>query len=1110
MNAKQADAAKPGWGRGAKAALGLGLFAVAAAGALVLGRTQVAEWTIAYLLRANGITDARFRVEALGPTAIRIEPFDIGREVKIKRIVATWSWPGVLGRKIDTVNIEGFALDASNPDGGTLKTIRDRFGGPGGGAIALPRVVVRNGSLTGTRPPLSFAAAFDATMAPDGSATVRFRDAHIGSKIGDHAPGLENGQGKITVTTGAKSATLTLDESRIADTAKMPWFKPLVTGATANYADGRATFTVEATTAAGAAIVVSGAHDVGKGEGGANLLIPGFRFDDAVRPSDIAPALGDALSAKGGVFADLRARWSGTGLAAEGTVDLDDVSLDAGTAKIEGLTAQAKISGQGRTAAVTIEPLRFRIQAGDSGIALSGAAIAATYDLAANRTAFKVRDAKIVDIGTREQFRPSVVTAEGSVQGTEVTVKTTVRLAAHPTVGVAADGAFDTAKNTGRARIATEGFAFKAGGLAPADLSPLLASISKASGTVVADADLTWQAGRIGGGARIDLDGVSFDAEGARVRGMTAAARIDSIDPPTGSAQIVRAGIGYGGHDVRIEAANARLAPEDGGSVLTLEDALVADAAKAPRLAPIRLSGRAIKRAAAVRFDAKAAAGGVIVTVQGEHALDTGAGRAALDLSPVTFAPQGVQLTDIAPALAAITDVSGTLAGKAGVAWKENRLSGTGTITARRFALKAGGIALDGMDADLALESIAPTKVRLSIPETWLTMEGERVRIGDVAAEAIYDPVAMTPPFLARLKDATVGDGRSPARVQALRLTGSATFDKEAVHFEGRADGTTGGRLTARGEHRLGGAGRADLRLEKIVFGPTLQPGALAPALKIVEPASGAVSGTGAVVWGTSGANGNVAVTFDDLSITHETTTIEGIAGTLRLDSLRPLSGPLQTLSAKRIGAAALLTDPSVKFSIEPAGSLARLRVEKAEAGLFGGRAFAENFIVDPAATAHRISLRLDEVDLESLFLYLEVEGLSGTGRIAGTVPVVIAGDTAAIDKAKLAATTEGVLQFRNMPARGVMAAGGDHLELVGRVLDDLRYDKLSLAIDKAAGGDAMIDLAVRGFNPLVMEGHPFAINLSLNGNVDKFLAQVLAAHGMSNKAIRATVDGVR
>lgn len=289
-----------------------------------------------------------------------------------------------------------------------------------------------------------------------------------------------------------------------------------------------------------------------------------------------------------------------------------------------------------------------------------------------------------------------------------------------------------------------------------------------------------------------------------------------------------------------------------------------------------------------------------------------------------------------------------------------------------------------------------------------------------------------------------------------------------------------------------------------------MQPGALASALKIVEPASGTVSGTGAAAWESGRANGKVAVTFDDLSLTHETTTIEGIAGTLRLDSLRPLLGPSQTLSAKRIGAAALLTSPSVKFSIEPAGSLARLRVAKAEAGLFGGRAFAENFIVDPAATAHRISLRLDGVDLDSLFQYLEVEGLSGTGRIAGTVPVVVEGDTAAIDKAKLAATTDGVLRFRNMPARGVMAAGGDHLELVGRVLDDLRYDKLSLAVDKAAGGEAKIDLSVRGFNPLVMEGHPFAINLSLNGNVDKFLAQVLAAHGLSNKAIRATVDGMR
>ena len=1111
MNAKQAVAAKPGKRWVAKAALGLALVIAVAAGAAIVGRAQIAEWGIAYALRANGFPGARFRVAALEPTSIRIEPFDLGGEIKIKRLAAAWSWPDVLGRKIDAVDIDGFALDVSNPDAGVLKTLRDRFGGPGGGAVALPRIVVRGGSVTGAHPPLAFAAAFDATMAPDGSAAVRFRDARVGSKVGDHAPGLENGQGSIAVAPGAKSATLSLDDGRIADTAKIPWFKPLAAGATAAYADGRATFSAEATAAAGAAIVVSGEHDVGKGEGNAKLLIPGFRFDDAVRPSDIAPGLGETLSAQGGVSADVRVRWSGTDLAADGAVDLDGVSLDAGTFKVDGLTASAKLSGQGRTATAVIDPARVRIHAGDLGMEITGAKVAATYDRVANRTDFTVKEANIADIGARPLFRPSTVTGEGGIQGSEVTAKATVRLVSHPTAGVRIDGTFDMANNAGRAKLATDGFVFKSGALAPSDISSLLAAVANASGAVVADGDLTWRAGKVGGGVRVDFDGFSFDAEGARIRDTIASIRIDSIAPPTANVQIVRAGIGYGEHAVRIEAAEARVSPRADGLSVVLEESIVADAAKTPRLAPVRLSGTAIKRGDAVTFDAKAVtSGNATITAQGEHALDTNAGRAALGLAPIAFAPGKLQPKDIAPALAAASDVAGTLAGKADVAWKDNRLSGAGAMTARGATLKAGALALAGMDADVIIDSIAPTRVRLAIPEAWATIDGERIRVGDLTAEAIHDPAAMDPPFLVRLKDATVADGRAPARVQAVRLAGSATLDRDTVHFEGKAAGTAGGRLAARGEYRLDGSGKADLRLEKIVFGPALQPGALAPALKIVEPASGGVSGTGAVAWGPGGANGNAAVTFDNLSVTHETTTIEGIAGTLRLDGLRPLSGPPQTLSAKRIGAAEVLTDPTIRFSVEPSGALARIRVEKAEAGLFDGRAFAENFILDPQAKTHRLSLRLDGVNLERLFRFLEIEGLSGTGRIAGTVPVVVAGATAAIDKAKLAATTEGVLRFRNMPARGVMAAGGDHLELVGRVLDDLRYDRLSLAVDKAAGGEARIELSVRGANPLVLEGHPFAINLSLNGNVDKFLAHVLAAHDLSNKAIRATVDGMR
>jgi hypothetical protein len=70
------------------------------------------------------------------------------------------------------------------------------------------------------------------------------------------------------------------------------------------------------------------------------------------------------------------------------------------------------------------------------------------------------------------------------------------------------------------------------------------------------------------------------------------------------------------------------------------------------------------------------------------------------------------------------------------------------------------------------------------------------------------------------------------------------------------------------------------------------------------------------------------------------------------------------------------------------------------------------------------------------------------------------------------------------------------------QALEDFRYERLSLDIDKAVGGEAALKLSTLGHNPAVLDGHPFAINVTLTGNADRLLAAVLEAYSVSSRVL--------
>lgn len=178
----------------------------------------------------------------------------------------------------------------------------------------------------------------------------------------------------------------------------------------------------------------------------------------------------------------------------------------------------------------------------------------------------------------------------------------------------------------------------------------------------------------------------------------------------------------------------------------------------------------------------------------------------------------------------------------------------------------------------------------------------------------------------------------------------------------------------------------------------------------------------------------------------------------------------------------------------------------KLNAGLFGGQARARP---DSFAIARRpLTVHLEATDLELAEL-LEVypaEGLSGSGRLDGDLPLRFEDDGLHIDQGRLAARPPGgVLHVRSERIRAY-GQRNPALRLVTLALEDFRYDRLDTQVDYAPSGELHLVLHLSGSNPALERGRPVNFTINLEENVPALLTS-LQLSGRVNEAIQRRVQ---
>jgi hypothetical protein len=328
---------------------------------------------------------------------------------------------------------------------------------------------------------------------------------------------------------------------------------------------------------------------------------------------------------------------------------------------------------------------------------------------------------------------------------------------------------------------------------------------------------------------------------------------------------------------------------------------------------------------------------------------------------------------------------------------------------------------------------------------------------------------------------------------QLLEVTAGATFG-----------GKTAAKLEAKVRHdRPSGSGSASIVVGPVLFQRgSLQPADFFPALgDIVKDVDGAIAVEGTALWSGDSFSPDFRLRLKDLAFAGSAGQFGSVKGEIRFTKLwPPVTAPGQTL-AGTIEAAGL---PPAAFHLK--GQLTArtaVKIEQAVVDVAGGEIAATPFTIDPAARQLDTALTIDHVELSEITKLLNLQGLSGTGRLSGQIPLQVKDDTIVISAGRLAAQGPGLMRYKPDKLPDEIASAGKSVELMLEALTDFHYETLALEIEKRATGEGTILLHLKGNNPAVMAGRPFVFNIGLESNFDRLADYALLALSSAQNVLR-------
>lgn len=356
-------------------------------------------------------------------------------------------------------------------------------------------------------------------------------------------------------------------------------------------------------------------------------------------------------------------------------------------------------------------------------------------------------------------------------------------------------------------------------------------------------------------------------------------------------------------------------------------------------------------------------------------------------------------------------------------------------------------------------------------------------------------------------------DGESPARFAPLGLR--AVLRRAAGQLI--AAGTLrvldhGVSASFAGRHDLAeGSGMLRVSETRLSFTPgELQPAVLSPVLDRLSRVRGEVTLETALRWADGAVETPASMTLDDLAFETPAASVEGLSGEIRMTRLSPpLSEPEQTVTAERLVAGVPLTDVRASFRVSQMadGSGTSLAIKRARGSLAEGEVFVRDTSYRLGAPENAVTVRVSGLSLKALLEQLDLKGVSGEGRISGAIPVTIADSGVTVADGQLAAETGGVLRVDLAETGEALKQQSRPVRLMVRAMQDLRYDSLALTVNRSLDEGLSLKVNLEGKNPAVLDGYPFAFNVTLTGEVEPILLALQEGRQLTTDLLQRALE---
>lgn len=369
---------------------------------------------------------------------------------------------------------------------------------------------------------------------------------------------------------------------------------------------------------------------------------------------------------------------------------------------------------------------------------------------------------------------------------------------------------------------------------------------------------------------------------------------------------------------------------------------------------------------------------------------------------------------------------------------------------------------------------------------------------------------------LAKIASSRVSNKQKPAVVAPFRLTGDATMVGAqidfAAHVATEALGAKGKvSLNAKGRHdRSSGSGHSSITTSPVVFqAKGLQPRDFFPAIGDALPelaGSAALSGT--VTWHNDTLSPALVLRLADIAFEPEGARLSKVHGDIKFSRLWPLvTAPGQVLNGAIEAGGLPPANSTLTFQLlaKPA-----LSIEGMQLDYVGGRISASPFIIDPVKPDLETVVTFGQVDLAEVFKLVGVDGLGGSGRLDGHIPLKIIHGNVVVGDGKLAASGPGVLRLRSDALPKQITDAGESMTLALQALADFHYDTLAIDLARNPSGDGMIALRLQGRNPAVLDGRAFNLNIKLESNFDRLVDLALRSMAAAQELLRRTAGSTR